>query len=494
MALRIIGWAQSGEQVLNRSLLEKVSPLAVLSGIGLKPKNRPKEPTTSSPPPKLSLPLSPAGRGSLTVEDLAHFKKLPQSPLPDSPHTAPSIPSIFPSASVTRQDIEAWNVPPLFVSHAHKIFDTADKSQQGYLDTNDILPLFRKARLPDDQLSAIWNLIGVERSGRTTKDNFVGVAFLVCRSLARLELPESLPESFTAAYSTKPPPADPFSSVASSSSSSSPDQEDEDEVGGLYAQIRALQDALATIGRENEDLRSSVQTLHRVSRQQSMSHNRMSRNVDSGLTEIARLQIELQEKDHVLARLRASLQGTEDLNRENAMLRVQTEELTARLEVSRDDVAAQTLVSEELSRESERLKRQIDELRESSTQVPSVNGDQELQNLINEDLSRENRRLRNQVRELQESISQLQTPNEELDSLKEATRAMTRENKRLQRRVRELESASIPQDSSRRRLEELNRENERLRRDLEQARRRSTAPQRNNSTDLPPPAYEEIAR
>ncbi|KAJ3743384.1 hypothetical protein DFH05DRAFT_1203825 [Lentinula detonsa] len=279
----------------------------------------------------------------------------------------------------------------------------------------------------------------------------------------------------------------PTESTVSSLSSSASGQDEQDEVGGLYAQIRNLQDTLMTVGQENEDLRSSVQTLMRLSWQHNVSQNHMSRNADSSLVEIARLQAELQEKDKDLTRLRASSRNTEELSRENTIFRLQIEELTSRLEVSHGDVAAQKLVAEELTRESERLKQQLDEFREASTHVPSVTGDQELQNLINEDLSRENRRLRNQARELQESLSQLRAPNDELESLKETTRELTRENRRLQRRVREMESSPAAQDGMRRQVEHLSRDNERLRRDLEQARRPA-------HQDLPPPPYEDIRR
>ncbi|KAF5393944.1 hypothetical protein D9757_000311 [Collybiopsis confluens] len=482
-ALRIVGWVQSGKKPSTENLLEKVGPLAVISGFDIGPH----EPSTSPPPPKPSLPSFPS-RGA-TVEDLAQFKTPPQSPTSNSSISSPpAIPSIS-RASVTRADTEAWNISPLFVSQAHKLFDAADKSQQGSIHMNEVLPLFQKASLPADHLATIWSLLGVKQSGQVTKDNFVGAIFLVYRCLTGLELPESLPESFVTAFVTPPPPpaGDPFSNLPSSSSA-----DEEDEIGGLYAQIQALQDALLTLGQENDDLRSSVQTLHRISRQQTHSHNRMSRNVDVGLTEIAQLQVELQEKDSALTRLRASLQVTEDLSRENTLFRLEIEDLRTQLEISRGEAAAQTLVAEELARESDRLKRQVDEFRETSTQVPSST-DQEVQNLINEDLSRENSRLRSQARELQGAITQLQMPVEEMESLKETTRRLTQANKHLHRRLREMESSASSQDELRRRVEDLNRENERLQRDLHQQRRRSTS-NRQNSTDLPPPAYTDIAR
>ncbi|KAE9405921.1 hypothetical protein BT96DRAFT_852147 [Gymnopus androsaceus JB14] len=337
------------------------------------------------------------------------------------------------------------------------------------------------------------DVTGVSRSGRLSKDGFVAALFLIYRAHAGLEIPETLPEFFATAFSI--PQSDPFSNSDQGASLSSPDEED--EVGGLYAQIRALQDALVTLSRENEDLQSSVQTWTRLSRQQSMSHNRMSRSVDTNLAEITRLQAELQEKDNTISRLRASERVIEDLSRENTMFRLQVEELTSRLQVSDGEAMAQKLLADELSRESERLKQQLDGFRESSTHVPTVTGDDELQTLINEDLSRENHRLRNQMRELNNSLSELQAPNDEMVALKESTRALTRENKRLQRRLREMESSNAAasssgsQDEQRRRVGELSRENERLRRDLEQARRR---PARQDTTDAPPPAYEEVGQ
>ncbi|KAJ3824803.1 hypothetical protein F5880DRAFT_1557241 [Lentinula raphanica] len=447
VALRLIGWAQSGENALNRELLEKVSPLATLTG--LEPQIPPKDSaSTSAPalPPKASVsPATPAiSPDSATLRNLAHTNKVPpNSPAVPGPSTSTSLPNtpfVSSSARVTRADLDTWNVPSPFIFHCYKTFEQNDRSQSGFLDAEtEALPLFRKARLSDAQLSSIWHLLGVDRSGHFSRDNFVGGLFLVYRALAGLDMPETVPESFASLFSTPSVLNDPFNQTTSSSLSS-PDEAD--ELGGLYAQIRTLQDTLITVGQENEDLRSSVQTLTRLSRQQTISQNRMSRNVDSNLVELARLRAELQEKDDEISRLRDSSNIVEELSRENTVFRLQIEELTSHLELYQGDVAAQKLVAEEAIRESERLREQLHELREASTQVPSVTGDDELQNMINEDLSRENRELRNQARELRESLSQLRTPSDEQESLKETARALTRENRRLQRRVQEMESAS----------------------------------------------------
>ncbi|KAJ3797483.1 hypothetical protein GGU11DRAFT_808975 [Lentinula aff. detonsa] len=491
VALRLVGWAQSGEHSLDHSLLVKVGPLAAVAGLG--PQIPSKDSTSDSapaiPPKTLSTP-SKFPSNFATSGKPAHSKKVPpnSTAVTDSSETSPSItPFISSRARVTRAELQKWDVPASFTSHCHELFEKNDHSQKGYLDAKtEALPLFRKAKLTDDQLSRIWHVLGVEHSGQFSKDSFVGGLYLVYRLLAGLEIPVNLPESFITMFSTPSEftDEDPFDHTVSSSASG---QDEQDEVGGLYAQIRNLQDTLMTVGQENEDLRSSVQTLMRLSWQHNVSQNHMSRNADSSLVEIARLQAELQEKDKDLTRLRASSRITEELSRENTIFRLQIEELTSRLEVSHGDVAAQKLVAEELTRESERLKQQLDEFRETSTHVPSVTGDQELQNLINEDLSRENRRLRNQARGLQESLSQLRAPNDELESLKETTRELTRENRRLQRRVREMESSPAAQDGMRRQVEHLSRDNERLRRDLEQARRSA-------HQDLPPPSYEDIRR
>ncbi|KAJ3790689.1 hypothetical protein GGU10DRAFT_340004 [Lentinula aff. detonsa] len=479
------GWLTS----LDHSLLVKVGPLAAVAGLG--PQIPPKDSTSDSapaiPPKTLSTP-SKFPSNFATSGKPTHSKKVPpnSTAVTDSSETSPSIiPFISSRARVTRADLQKWDVPASFTSHCHELFEKNDHSQKGYLDAKtEALPLFRKAKLTDDQLSRIWHVLGVEHSGQFSKDSFVGGLYLVYRLLAGLEIPVNLPESFVTMFSTPSEFTDPFDHTVSSSASG---QDEQDEVGGLYAQIRNLQDTLMTVGQENEDLRSSVQTLMRLSWQHNVSQNHMSRNADSSLVEIARLQAELQEKDKDLTRLRASSRITEELSRENTIFRLQIEELTSRLEVSHGDVAAQKLVAEELTRESERLKQQLDEFRETSTHVPSVTGDQELQNLINEDLSRENRRLRNQARGLQESLSQLRAPNDELESLKKTTRELTRENRRLQRRVREMESSPAAQDGVRRQVEHLSRDNERLRRDLEQARRSA-------HQDLPPPSYEDIRR
>ncbi|THV05415.1 hypothetical protein K435DRAFT_773839 [Dendrothele bispora CBS 962.96] len=258
-------------------------------------------------------------------------------------------------------------------------------------------------------------------------------------------------------------------------------------------QILTLQ-AAATMRQENDELRSSLKRMSQtLDRQKTLNTSRRYSGLDKDVAEITRLRAELESRDSLISRLRTSLESSETLGQENALLRAKTESLASQLEVAKADFQVQQILAEEASNDTEELRRQVEELRES-TSLPSAGGDEELQMLINEDISRENRRLRNQIKELQDSIAQLQAVSSELDARKEAERNLFRENKRLKRQLREMEELASTRSDLQSRVEELNGENERLRQELQGARQAAQRPpQRRGTADIPPPSYSEIA-
>jgi predicted RNase H-like nuclease (RuvC/YqgF family) len=126
-------------------------------------------------------------------------------------------------------------------------------------------------------------------------------------------------------------------------------------------------------------------------------------------------------------------------------------------------------------------------MRESTTQLPWSGGDSELQTLINEDLARENARLRTEAREMQENVAQLQEATSGYEEQRRRNVELTRESERLQATIRTTQTNF---DAQRREVEQLSREVDRLKTQL---RRNARAPPpRRDTTDMPPPAYDEL--
>uniref|UniRef100_A0A0W0FKY8 Uncharacterized protein n=1 Tax=Moniliophthora roreri TaxID=221103 RepID=A0A0W0FKY8_MONRR len=269
----------------------------------------------------------------------------------------------------------------------------------------------------------------------------------------------------------------------SSSSSSEPSESENTEA--LHAEIRRIKNELFAMRRENVRLQSALEAIQDI--QTNLEEERKRSACASA--KIEHLRSEIEDRDHTIVQLEASCRAKEQVELENASLQTRVQELADKLHTCTAELEVQKMIHRELAEESDSLRRQTEELRESM-HIPSSGGDEELQMLINEDLARANTRLRRQVQELTESVAQLQTASVELDAQKQIERSLARENRRLQRRIRDLEGGSVEtQTQLRRRVEELTGENQRLRQEADQRSARRVE----ESSDMPPPAYEEIA-
>ncbi|KAJ6456381.1 MBOAT, membrane-bound O-acyltransferase family-domain-containing protein [Mycena sanguinolenta] len=179
----------------------------------------------------------------------------------------------------------------------------------------------------------------------------------------------------------------------------------------------------------------------------------------------------------------------EVLVKENEALRTLVEELkrTVRdLQSASSDVEMQRIQYEDLVRENERLSECVWEMRESTTQLQWSGGDSELQTLINEDLARENARLRTEAREMQDNVAQLATSGHE--EQRRFNAELAEEN---ERRLGMIQALQTNLEAQRTEVEQLAREVDRLKTQLRAASARA-APVRGDTTDLPPPAYNEL--
>ncbi|KAK7470982.1 hypothetical protein VKT23_002396 [Stygiomarasmius scandens] len=436
----------------------------------------------------------------LSAELKSKSKSLPSSPTSTllSPMT-----SFVDQSLLSELEMKHWILHSSFTTYALERFRYLDTEGQGFVEGDRLVPFLQSSGLSDQELSKIWDLADISRNGKISQYGFTVALFLIHRKLAGFDIPNELPAmSSSPSLPATSGSSDPFrdhnreppvvqdDNLARVSSPSSPTDVNSTQ------QILTLQAAAATMRQENDTLRLSLKNMTQsLERQKTLSTSRRHSSLDKDLAEISKLRTELQSRDTLVSRLKASLDSSETLVHENTLLRVKTESLTSQLEVAKADCQVQQILAEEATHEAEELRRQVQELRES-TSLPSAGGDEELQMLINEDISRENGRLRNQVKDLQDSLAQLQAVSTELDAHKETERGLVRENRRLKRQLREMEEVVSTSSGFQSRVEELTGENERLRRELrsarENAQRSARGPVR-QETDMPPPSYSEVA-
>ncbi|KAK7060205.1 hypothetical protein VNI00_000970 [Paramarasmius palmivorus] len=480
-----------------------------------------------------------------------HIQNQAFEPLPSVDVQSPKSP-LFAHQPIKISDLEAWNFSPSFLDFTKRQFTDLDTAGSGFVTGDALVPFLLQSTLSPHALSLIWDLADPSHTGHLSYQGFTIALFMVYRARCGLDIPNALPLSCNlllsavseetegtdpeqpeddeaptspflsvheprrrdsskdprlSLYENKPPsppPKDRTPDAPNQGRSSKsprrtpttptvPPKPDEyfhqspaSDNDALHAELRRIKDSLSTMRQENEHLHTALEAAQEFQAQLEEEREESAQ----ASARINYLRKEIHKRDEKMLQLEASCKDNERLGMENATLQARVHELSTKLQNSTAELEVQKLVHHELREESESLRRQAEEMRESM-HVPSSGGDEELQMLINEDLARENTRLRRQVQELTESVAQLQSASVELDAQKQIERSLTRENRRLQRRIRDMESGNVEtQTQLRRRVEELTTENQRLR----QQASHQTAPRvQEESSDVPPPAYEEIA-
>ncbi|KAJ7367966.1 hypothetical protein DFH08DRAFT_829924 [Mycena albidolilacea] len=239
-------------------------------------------------------------------------------------------------------------------------------------------------------------------------------------------------------------------------------------------------------------LTHQVQEMQRLITQLRRSHTEKTTTIANLAQENVSLRVVVDELQAQAASHDSESQKVvqEVLVKENEVLRASVQELketVQHLQAVSSEVEMQRLQYDDLLRENERLHGKLEEMRESTTQLPWSGGDSELQTLINEDLARENARLRTEAREMQENVAQLQEATSGYEEQRRRNVELTRESERLQATIRTTQTNF---DAQRREVEQLSREVDRLKTQL---RRNARAPPpRRDTTDMPPPAYDEL--
>ncbi|KAJ7591402.1 cytoskeletal-regulatory complex EF hand-domain-containing protein [Mycena floridula] len=393
----------------------------------------------------------------------------------------------------TSIDLTGVAVPKIVKSIADRYFTLLDQGNLNSIAGDAAVSFMNLSKLPLKELGRIWDIADASRTGSLDRTAFADMLFLIYKRLAGIEIPVSSP---TLAI---PPPAFDEPRITSPTSAKSiPTARDEthqlvdhlvQENRRLRTQSVAIPDVSTQLLSELGELRSMIQTLNQensllraqpVPSSSRRPHKRKSQNsskrwANEDLTDNAifdELFTELQQKEETISQLRDTIDEAADVARHNEILRSEIDNMQQELQ------AAET-IRNMLALETEELQRQVQELRNANSELPSTGGDEELQTLINQELSRENTTLRTKVQELQASLQQSQTARVEQEARQQEASGRRRQ---LQRRIQELETQRETSEADlHQRIQALERENQALRQ-----------PSRDDVL-VPPPAYAEMA-
>lgn len=266
----------------------------------------------------------------------------------------------------------------------------------------------------------------------------------------------------------------------------------------LHSQIEKLQMTVRSLSEEKRSLQSSLSS--------SSSARSQRENADGATSEVfEELWADLQTKNTTITMLRRSLETKEGLEQENEDLKTQLDRARERVQATQASAdMIQQLLKEDHQQELNALERQLRDLRESPSIVPSADGDEDLQKVINEQLARDNGGLRTLVAELRDALARVE---EDRQTAVEQAEERQRELQREIQNLRMTSPAGTPVESeSPRRLRRGERRTSRSGGILPQLSRPSsqipnlsipspTLSRQREATpaDAAPPAYDEAA-
>ncbi|KAK7061435.1 hypothetical protein R3P38DRAFT_2829491 [Favolaschia claudopus] len=423
-----------------------------------------------------------------------------------------------------------WNIPSDVRAIADRQFDALDPQKTGFIEKSICFPFLLQSNLPHDEVAQIWTLADPNDEGKVNRDAFAVALYLLDERRRghpiptsppppRKALPIPIPPPNEQEPQPPPPPAKPAFLSGSlhrqsthirypsaptppnlnrlSASWSPQTQPPELPVPPLRPHATQASphphppEAVEQMTRRMHDMQKQIIQLRRA-------HAEKLTTIANLTTENVSLRVVIEELQAQVASHDSESQKAvrEVLARENEALRGSVQELQGtvqQLQAASSDVEMQRIQYDDLVVENERLNTCITEMRESTTQLPWSGGDSELQTLINEDLARENARLRTEAREMQENVAQLQEATAGLEEQRRANAELVRERQRMEATMRTMQTNL---DVQRRDLGQLSRDLERLRvhpHSHPQPRHNARAPPaRRDTTDLPPPAYNEF--
>jgi hypothetical protein len=125
------------------------------------------------------------------------------------------------AAQVTGQSTD-WAIALEEKSQFDILFAGLDKANKGFVTGDEVIPFFRRSRLPLMVLGNIWDLVDIKNVGYLTRDEFAVAMYLIGQLRSRREpLPSSLPPNLVPPIKTSQ--VGPFEPSASQISRSSAD-------------------------------------------------------------------------------------------------------------------------------------------------------------------------------------------------------------------------------------------------------------------------------
>ncbi|KAJ7781585.1 hypothetical protein B0H16DRAFT_1498965 [Mycena metata] len=471
------------------------------------------EQAMSPDPPSSPAPPSPSSRATSSNGHLSV-----RTDLPGSSNGSPASSRHSKSPSLGGQG--DWEIPASIKAVADRQFDALDPLKNGFIHDNISLPFLLESKLPADELARIWTLADLNGDGKLTRDGFAIALYLIEeRRRSNVPAPPPLASHPTGPASQFPPAkvaTAPLAPMATGNLQPRPSfvpyptlpaQSNTVRFSSLWTPTTELGFLAPPAPPSPSDpaithLTRQVAEMQKLIVQLRQSHVEKATALANLTSENVSLRVVIEELQSQAATEDPASQNEVNkvLVKENEGLRASMREMKETLEqlqASSTDVEMQRIQYEDLVRENERLHGQVDEMRESTTQLPWSGGDSELQTLINEDLAHENARLRTEAREMQENVAQLQEATSDYAEQRRVNAQLKADAERLEALVQTMGKSM---DRQKREMRQLLNEMERLKMQAQtqtqgRAGRSNGAAgpsRRTDSTDVPPPAYNEL--
>ncbi|KAJ2710628.1 hypothetical protein H4R19_003656 [Coemansia spiralis] len=146
-----------------------------------------------------------------------------------------------------------WDVTKDEWRRYEQFFDSLDSQRAGYLVGDVPVNFFLKSKLPDEELSRVWDLADVQRRGRLSKEEFAVAMHLINARLAGAPIPDKLSPTLVPPSMRRPQPAS-ASSAASRVHSISPQLRPASTVG----RVQQINDIKRAASYSSSSLRESV--------------------------------------------------------------------------------------------------------------------------------------------------------------------------------------------------------------------------------------------
>lgn len=104
---------------------------------------------------------------------------------------------------------QEWSITPQDRAKFNAIFSNLDKSNNGFIGAEEVVPFMKTSNLDEGSLAQVWDLADVHNNGQFSKDEFAVAMYLVQQKLMGKTLPPTLPASLNPNSSSHLAPSSP---------------------------------------------------------------------------------------------------------------------------------------------------------------------------------------------------------------------------------------------------------------------------------------------